>query len=128
MSVRKEIQDLLIQEWAEIEALAGVRVIATEAALDAMEVPTALIRNKSFGRHPQAPLSHRNVGLLLTLISPHQDLDLAGDQLDELLEGVLDYLDTRFKYEDATAVGYGDYLAFDIPLTILATKSQPETP
>lgn len=122
MSVRTEIADMLTADWADIPALAGVRVIATERAIDEIDQPTALIRVKTVGKAPAAPLSHRNVGLLLTLISPHLDLDLAADELDELTAAALDYLDTRFIHEDATTVGYVESLAVDIPLTVLAAK------
>ncbi|WP_341935516.1 hypothetical protein MRBLWO14_001168 [Microbacterium sp. LWO14-1.2] len=122
MSVRKEIETQLKADWADIAELAGVRVIATERELDDITVPTALIRGKSFALTPQAPLSHRNVGLLVTLISPHLDLDRAGDQLDDIVTATLDYLDARYSHDDATAVGYGARLAYDIPFTVIASK------
>lgn len=122
MSVRKDIEAQLKADWADIPDLAPLRVIATERALDSINEPTALIRAKSFDRTPAAPQSHRNVGLLLTLISPHIDLDRAGDQLDDITTAALDYLDTRYSHDPATAVGYGDRLAFDIPFTVIASK------
>jgi hypothetical protein len=60
--------------------------------------------------------------LLLTLISPFEDFDKAGDDLDALVYAALDYLDTRYIHEDATAVMYGDRLAYDIPFTVTASK------
>ncbi|NYF29236.1 hypothetical protein [Microbacterium sp. JAI119] len=122
MSVRKDVEAQLGADWADIPPLAALRVIATERELDDITQPTALIRAKSYDRTPAAPQSHRNVGLLLTLISPHLDLDRAGDQLDDITTAALDYLDTRFSHEQATAVGYGARLAFDIPLTVIASK------
>jgi hypothetical protein len=127
MSVRKEIEQQLTTDWPGIPELAKVRVIATERALDELEQPTALIRSRTIAKAPSAPNSHRNIGLLLTLISPHRDMDMAGDQLDDLAAAALDYLDTRFLHDDAQVVGYGDpdrggYLAYDIPITVLASK------
>jgi len=123
MSVRKEYEQVLKTDWAAIPALAGVRVIATERGLDTLSQPTFLIRARSIGKTPEAPNSHRNVGFLGTLISPHQDLDRAQDQLDELVEAILDYFDPRALHDDAVSVGYDDtHMAYDIPLTILASK------
>jgi hypothetical protein len=122
MSVRSWLADSLTEDWADIPELAGIRVVATERGLDDIQQTTALIRLRSIGRAPSTPLSHRNVGLVLTLISPHLDLDLAADELDDITPEVLDYLDTRHLHEDATTVVYGERLAFDIPLTLLASK------
>ena len=60
--------------------------------------------------------------MLCTLISPLLDLDKAATQLDALVEALLDYLDTRYKHDDATVVGYTERLAYDIPITVIAKK------
>jgi len=125
VTVAKDTKTQFETDWATIPALADLRVIATERSLDDTTQPTALIRTKSYDRNPAAPVSHRNVGLLLTLISPHTDLDRAGDQLDDITTAALDYLDTRFAHEQATSVAYADRLAFDIPFTVIASKEQP---
>ena len=122
MSVRTEFADALRTAWYGHAVLSNVRVIATEAALDDVKETTALVRFKSLTKAPSAPNSHRQVGLLLTLISGHQDLDRAGDELDEVVTAVLDYLDPQWMHDEATAVAYGDRLAFDIPVTVLAAK------
>lgn len=122
MSVRKAVEAQLQADWGDIPELVALRVIATERELDDITQPTALIRAKSYDRTAAAPQSHRNVGLLLTLISPYLDLDRAGDQLDAITPAALDYLDTRYSHEAATAVGYGSRLAFDIPFTVIASK------
>lgn len=122
MSVRTEVAEMLRTDWAGIPTLADVRVLASERDIDDVQTPTALIRVKTIGKAPSAPNSHRHVGLLLTLISQHLDADQAGDELDDKVAAALDYLDTTFMHGDADAVGYGNRLAFDIPLTILASK------
>lgn len=111
-------------DWASVPVLAKVKCVATEKAIDTPKVPTLVIRQTSIGRNPQAPLSHRNVGILLTIVSPHEDMDRAGVQLSELVEALLDYLDTRYAHEDATQVGYLDRLAYDIPTTVIAAKDK----
>lgn len=122
MSVRTDLAAKLRNDWRTIPALAGVRVVATERALDDIKTPTALIRQTSIGKSPDMPYSHRQVGILLTLISAHTDMERAGNQMDNLVPAALDYLDTRFLHDDATAVGYGQRLAYDIPITVLAPK------
>lgn len=122
MSVRTELAEQLTTDWADIPTLAVLRVVTTERELDDIQTPTALLRTNTIGKAPTAPNSHRHVGLLLSLISPHLDLDRAADELDELVSAALDYLDPRFLHDDATVVGYGNRLAFDIPITVLAAK------
>lgn len=122
MSIIRDLEAQIKTDWASIPALAGVRVIATERELDDITQPTALIRGKSIARTPGAPLSHRTRGLLLTLISPHLDLDRASDQLEPLTWAALDYLDPRYQHDDATDVGYGKRFANDIPFTVIASK------
>ena len=122
MSVRTEFSALLSSAWAGNNTLSQVRVIATESALDDTQQTTALIRFKSMTKAPSAPNSHRQVGLLLTIISGYQDLDLAADELDDILPAVLDYLDPLCLHDAAAVVGYGDRLAVDIPITVLASK------
>ncbi|MCR2785435.1 MULTISPECIES: hypothetical protein [unclassified Microbacterium] len=120
MTVRKELEALLQEDWAEIPELADFRVIATERGLDVIEQPTVLIRMTSIQREPSAPQVSRRVELVLTLISPLLDLDEAGDQLEEVTLAALDYLGPRFIHGTASVVGYNANLAVDIPLTIIA--------
>lgn len=123
-TVRKSTEAKLKADWADIPALAGVRVIATERALDDVTQPTALLRVKSTARSRELPNSHRDVGLLLTLISQHEDEDNAQDELDTLTDAALDYLDPAFKHGDAVNVSYGaTRLAVDIPLTVMAKRT-----
>lgn len=122
MSVRKQLEEMLTEAWSDIPQLAKFRVVATERNLDEIQVPTALLRMNTVNALPESPKSHRRVGILLTLISPHMDLDLAGDQLDEAVEAALDYFDTAIQHEGATIVAYLDHLAANIPLTLIASK------
>lgn len=122
MTVRHEFGDRLIADWAEIPELSDVLVKVTEREIDDIRQPVALIRQKGVSRTPEAPLSHRNYRLLLTLISPYTDADEAQDQLDTILNAALDYLDVTFQHEDAEAVGYNTKLAYDIPVIAIAAK------
>lgn len=121
-SIPKSLEAILAADWKADADLAPLRVIATERSLDRIGGPTAQLRQTGIGRCPEAPLSHRNVRVLLTIISPHEDMDKAGTQLEGFVTAALDYLDTRFQHEDATQVAYNDRLAYDIPLIITASK------
>jgi hypothetical protein len=126
MSIRQDVADMLQDAWADIPELAEVRVLATQRGIDELSKPTALITSRTLGRVPEAPNSdYFRTGLMLTLISPHADLDRAQDQLDEIAEAALKFLQTFCVHEDATTVGWGDSrLAFDIPITIFAAPSE----
>lgn len=123
LSVRKSVEAMLKTDFADIPELAELRVIATERNLDTPQQDTALIRQRSLRRLPEAPLSHRRVGMLLTIISAREDFDRAGDDLDEYVPAALNYLDKRFAPPDeATSVLYEDRLAYDIPFSVIASK------
>lgn len=121
-SARASFETQTRADWADIPALADVRVIATERNLGELVQPLALIRQRSIAREPAAPLSMRRYGMLLTIVSAHADMDAATDELDVLVGAAIDYLDTRYEHDAATAVMYVDRLAYDIPVTITASK------
>lgn len=122
MSVRTDFEAELTAAWAGIPELAALRVIATERDLDDIQRPTALIRQKRIARTPTVPNSHRTTTLLLTLISPHLNLDKALDQLDEFVYAALDYISPRYTHDEAEIVGYGARLAYDVNVQIIAHK------
>ena len=128
MSVRSGMADTMRTDWVAIPDLAGVRVIATQRALDEPSKPTALITSRFLTKSPNLPNSYRHVGLMLTLISPHTDLDKAQDQLDVIAEASLDYLEVQphvLDIDPATTVGWdSSRLAFEIPFTVLAKKAE----
>lgn len=122
MSVREEFGEGLRADWASVPQLATLDVRVTERALEEVKRPIALVRQKRVSRAPEAPQSHRKVELLLTLISPHINLDSAAEDLDQWVEAALDYLDPRYEHDAAECVAYAQRLAYDIPITILASK------
>lgn len=122
MGVRNQLGDSLVTDWADLAPLDVVRVVVSERIQDRFTTPTLLVRIRSIDRNAAAPQSHRDYGLLLTLISDRENADAAADQLDPILVAVLDYLDPRYTHEPATAVMYGNRLAYDIPITVIASK------
>ncbi|MCE4024666.1 hypothetical protein LXM50_01625 [Microbacterium sp. Au-Mic1] len=124
MSLRKDIEALFREDWAEDPILSQLRVIATERELDQLAQDTALIRLKGLRREPTAPLRAKRVELLLTIISARTDLDRAGDDLEEYMNAAEDYLGPRFMHDAPSIVGYNDRLAIDIPLYITTTPAE----
>lgn len=123
MSVPQQLADVMRADWSgDGHPLAGVRVTATERVLDRITAPTLQLRQTRITRTPSAPMSHRTVSVLCTLITSLDDVDAAAEQLDRLVWPLLDWADTRYQHDDATAVGYGGRLAYDIPLTIITAK------
>lgn len=121
MSVRSDLEAQFRTDWAEIPALSGWRVVATERAVDEPKVPTAVIRQKTIARLPEAPASHLVVGMALAMVAPYADPDQAADLLDDAVPAVLEYLRTRYRsVGEAEAVGWtGSRLAYDIALTVI---------
>ncbi|MDL9978847.1 hypothetical protein [Microbacterium candidum] len=108
-------------DWAAIPALSKFHVRATEKALDDIRKPTALIRQQSIAVSKAAPVSHSDVGILVTLISHFQDPDMAADALEDAVPAALEYYRTHYvQTETATAVAYANRSAYDIPVTVIA--------
>lgn len=122
MTVPQELAAEFEQAWKTDDTLKGVRIVATEKVIDPPRVPTLILRQTRIGKCPELPLSHRNVGILATIVSPSEDMDNAGPQLSNLVGAILDYLDPRYAHDDAEQVGYRDRLAYDIPITARAKK------
>lgn len=126
-TIRQTVTTGIRSDWATIPALQSLRVTDTERSIGEIRKPIALVRQKTIGKDPSAPLSHRRVGFLLTIISPLADADRASDELEPFVWAALDYLDPRYLHEEAEVVGWRvsdslSYLAYDIPFTVIASK------
>lgn len=113
---------VLAEAWADNPHLPDIDVIATERELDRLPRLTVQIRVNSIGKAPEVPLSHRLVRLDLVVISAHDDIDMATDELDEVVPVILNDLDKRFPHDDAELARYGEYMAYRIPIQTLASK------
>lgn len=122
MTVRSSTAERFTDEWLDVPELADVWVVSTQQEIAAFTRVTAIISQQSFGAFPQAPNSHRNVGLTLEIVSPLADRDAAADELESIVPAVLDYLDPRYLHGDAEAFLYGNLLAYRIPITVIASK------
>lgn len=120
--IATNLAEEIAADWKVIPKLAKLRVIAAERNVD-ISRPTAILRQKRITRFPEAPKTHRQAEMLLTIVSDRQDFDAAADEIEEWVYAALDYLDTRFRpSEEADAVLYNERFAYDIPFTVITDK------
>jgi len=122
VNVRQQVADHLSDLFTADADLSDLYVVATERQLDDINKLTIQLRGTSIGRLPAAPLSQRAIRMTAIVISAHTDIDMAADQLEEVVPLILDTFDTSFQHEDAELVQYGSHLAYSIPLTVIASK------
>lgn len=118
-----QVADKLREDWAAVPALAGLTVLAAERNVD-ISSATAILRQVSIGRFPEAPKTHRTAEVVLTIVSPREDFDRAAADLDGWVFAALDYLDVQYRPpEEARSVLYvNKYLAYDITFTVITSK------
>lgn len=124
MSIRADVAQLIRTALAG-GPLADIKIVTSEREIGRIDRAAVLVKQQSIARLPAAPLSHRNVGLIATVISAHQDLDRAEDDLDVIVPDILDALDNQatLTWRGATKVGWGESnLAYDITLEVIADK------
>lgn len=122
-TVVKTLEAALTEDFASIPELAGTRVLASERELDDVQKLTILIRRAGIERHATAPLAKRDYKVLLTVIAPALNLNVAGEQLDDAVDALLDYLDRHYRHGDAEVVMYAKRLAYDIPTTLTVDRT-----
>jgi hypothetical protein len=108
------------------EGLEDVRVVPSIRNLGEFNKPTIVVKTDTLTKLPAAPKS--NLGsFTVTLISPHDDMDRAEDQLDDLLELFLPQLFTwQLNWESASQASYNDKLCYDIVVTSIMTPENEE--
>lgn len=125
MSMRKDLAAYLEQLVAEIEPLKDIKVVDSTRALGEITRTTLVVKTDRYEKLPEAP-QKRQGRFILTLISKHQDIDRAEDDLDDRLEVLLPALTTSgLIWTSAAQVGYGDSnLAYDITITSILTSKE----
>lgn len=125
MSMRKDLAAYLEQLVAEIEPLNDIKVVDSTRALGEITRTTLVVKTDRYEKLPEAP-QKRQGRFILTLISKHQDIDRAEDDLDDRLEVLLPALTTSgLIWTSAAQVGYGDSnLAYDITITSILTSKE----
>ncbi len=122
MSVIKDLVEQFETDWPTIPELSDVWVKATQGELKAFTKVTVIVSQQTIGPFPQAPNSHRTVGVTLEVVSPLADIDSAAEELEGVIPAILDYLDPRFPQPTAEAFLYGPQFAYRIPIAVIAKK------
>jgi hypothetical protein len=126
MSIRTDLCDYLAGILAATTGLTDIKLVRSVRELGEIAGPVLIVKTDSFEKLAAAPLQKRQGNFTATLISPHQDIDRAEDDLDDRLEILLPTLLTHaVLWVDATQVGYGERnLAYDIRLTSILTNEE----
>ena len=128
MSMRRALAAYLEQVRDATPGLERVKVVESVRALGTLSQTTLIVKTDSYTPEPVAPLSKRRGNFTLTLVSRHQDIDDAEDDLDDTLEVLLPALLTHAViWTEATQVGFGDSnLAYDIKVTSVLIPDAPD--
>lgn len=124
MSIRTELCDYLEAVLAATTGLQDVKLVRSVRELGQIASATLVVKTDQFTPLAAAPTTKRQGTFTATLISPHQDIDRAEDDLDDRLELLLPALFTSgLIYTEATQVGYGESnLAYDIRIQSILTS------
>jgi len=118
---RKELGDLLREVMPS-----NVRVIDSQRTLDRIDSPTLQIIHTGVAKTPAMPLAARDIEFTLNLLSPIEDIEMAEDELDNLIDEVLDALDRypTANYSAAAKGVIGNLAGYSITLTLTIPKDQ----
>jgi hypothetical protein len=124
MSARSALVEYLTTLVAATPELEDVRVIPTTRTLGELSKPVLIVKTNSLSKIPAAPRAGFIGSFTLTLVSPHQDLDLAEDDLEARLEVLLPALFTwGLLWESADQAQYDENrICYDIQTTSILNK------
>ena len=119
MSTRDSLITYLTTLLGATEGLEDVRLVKSVRATDVLSKPVLIVKTVSFQKLPAAPIGNMLGEFLLTLVSPHDDVELAEDQLDDLLEIILPTLfNNHLVWTSAAQVSYdAKHIAYDIAVS-----------
>ena len=119
MSLRTDLAAYLQDVCQATTGLEDVRVVASVRDVGALSKPLLVVKTNALEKLPQAPRSQYVGSFTLTLVSPHQDIDAAEDDLEARLELLLPALFTfGLNWESATQAAFTEsLLCYDIAVT-----------
>jgi hypothetical protein len=119
MSLRTDLVAYLQEICTATTGLEDVRVEASVRDVGALSKPLLVVKTNALEKLPQAPRSQYVGTFTLTLVSPHQDIDAAEDDLEARLELLLPTLFTYgLNWESATQAAFTEsLLCYDIAVT-----------
>lgn len=119
MSARTALIEYLTTLVAATPELEDVRVIPTIRYVGEISKPILIVKTNSFSKIAAAPRAGLLGSFTLTLVSPHQDLERAEDDLEARLEVLLPALFTwGLLWESADQAQYDENrICYDITTT-----------
>jgi hypothetical protein len=123
MSSRDTLIASLEPILASVEGLEDVRLVKSVRNIGELSKPTLIVSTDAFEMNEAAPRSTAVGRFTLALVSPHQDLDRAEDQLDDLLELLLPtLLSYNMVWTRAEQTQFdSSHLSYDISVTAIST-------
>jgi hypothetical protein len=100
------------------------KIVRSSVNLDRLAKPVVIIKQQSIERLSVANQGHHEIGFVLTIVSPLENLTKAEDQLDDSTNALIHALDDGdVHWTRAEKVQYADkYLAYDVNLTLVSKK------
>ena len=118
MSTRDTLIQYLETVLPATEGLEGIKLVKSIRANDVLSQPILVVKTVSFVKLAEAPIGNMMGEFLLTLVSPHNDIERAEDELDDLLEVLLPALfNSHLVWTSATQVSLEGRLAYDIAVS-----------
>ena len=118
MSTRDTLIQYLETVLPATEGLEGIKLVKSIRANDVLSQPILVVKTVSFVKLAEAPIGNMMGEFLLTLVSPHNDIERAEDELDDLLELLLPALfNSHLVWTSATQVSLEGHLAYDIAVS-----------
>lgn len=119
MSLRTDLTTYLQEICTATTGLQDVRVLPSVRDVGALSKPVLIVRTNSLQKLPQAPRLKFVGNFTLTLVSPHEDIDKAEDDLEARLEILLPTLFTYgMSWQSADQAAFTEsQLCYDIAIT-----------
>lgn len=109
----------LTETLAVTPGLEDVRVVGSSRSIDKITTPILKVKTDTYVKTPEAPRSKLTAEFTLVLVSPHQDVDQAEDDLEDRLEALLPLLfNSSIMWQEATQTAWDEsHMSFDIRVT-----------
>ena len=119
MSLRTNLITYLGELIPTVTGLEDVNVIPSVRDVGELSKPVLIVKTNAFRKLPEAPRSKFIADFTLTLVSPHQDVNKAEDDLEARLELLLPHLFTwGMSWQSADQAQFSESrLCYDIQLT-----------
>ena len=105
----------------------GWKWVDSERAVDVTETTTVQWKQRRIAPLPEAPLAHLGVDGILTVSSPHADIEKAEDALDDAVLELVGALQSvpGIRFTEANKAAVDDqHLGYDLSITVITQKKE----